>query len=137
MRESDLPQTDVESMNRDHKDQVDLVNAVMHALEAHDGSEKAVQAIDEALEDFAEHTQEHFRQEDDQMHRYQFPAFGAHKEEHERTLARMREIQTAWLSARDVEPLRAYMDVEFPTWLVAHVSSMDVFAAQYVAGNAH
>ena len=137
MRESDLPNTDMESMNRDHRDQVEMVNGVLEALQAFDGSEAKTQAVDEALEDFAEHTQEHFRQEDDQMHRYEFPAFEEHKAEHDRTLARVREIQDAWRASREVAPLKIYMEEEFPRWLVMHVSSMDVFSAQYVMGNAH
>lgn len=137
MREADLPPTELESMDRDHRDQVEMVNAVIQALDAHDGSDSSLAAIDEALEDFAEHTQEHFRQEDDQMHRYQFPAFEAHKAEHDRTLRRMEDVLGTWKTSRELEPLERYMRDEFPKWLVLHVSSMDVFSAQYLTGNAH
>jgi len=67
MHETDLPETDLESMNRDHKDQVEMINAVVAAIEAHDGSGPTVQAVDAAVEDFAAHTREHFSQERDQM----------------------------------------------------------------------
>lgn len=137
MREADLPPTDMESMNRDHRDQVEMINAVLQALEAHDGSDASLATIDEALEDFAEHTREHFRQEDDQMRRYQFPAFESHKSEHDKTLARMDAVLGAWRASREAEALTHYMSDEFPKWLVLHVSSMDVFSAQYVMGNAH
>ena len=137
MKESDLPETHLESMNRDHKDQVEMINAVVQAIEAHDGTEATRQALVEAVEDFAAHTREHFSQERDQMLRYQFPAFEMHDAEHERALARMDEVIAAWKADGDVAPLAAYFGTEFPTWLVAHVSAMDVFAAQYVAGHAH
>lgn len=137
MQPSDLPDTDLDSMNRDHEDQVEMINAVVAAIEAHDGSEATVQAVDEALEGFAAHTQEHFSQERDQMLRYQFPAFAMHDAEHQRALERMEAVVVAWSERRDLDTLSGYMRREFPAWLVGHVSAMDVFAAQFVAGNAH
>ena len=137
MRESDLPRVDLESMNRDHDDQVEMLNAAVAALDAYDGSEKSLQALDEALEDFAEHTREHFRQEDDQMRRYEFPPFELHTEAHTNQIALMDRVVRQWKADRDVEALGQYLKEDFPAWLVHHVTMMDTFAAQYIAGNAH
>jgi len=137
MRESDLPQVESESMNRDHSDQVEMLNAAVEALEAHDGSEQTLRALEEALEDFAEHTREHFRQEDDQMKRYDFPPFVLHTEAHTNAIALMDRTLEAWKSDRDAEVLGRYLRDDFPAWLVHHVTMMDTFAAQYIAGNAH
>jgi len=137
MRESDLPRVELESMNRDHDDQVEMLNAVQSAVSAHDGSEKSLLAIDEALEDFAEHTREHFLQEDDQMKRYDFPPFALHTEAHTNAIALMNRVVQQWKSDRDVEALQRYIRDDFPAWLVHHVTMMDTFAAQYISGNAH
>jgi hemerythrin-like metal-binding protein len=137
LNDSDLPETDLESMNRDHRDQVAMITAVVDAIAAYDASEASSRVVDEAVEDFAAHTREHFSQEQDQMRRYAFPAFEMHDAEHQRALARMDEVIAAWSADRDAAALRVYFGEEFPKWLVAHVSAMDVFAAQYVAGNAH
>ncbi len=137
LNESDLPDTDLESMNRDHRDQVAMITAVVDSIAALEGSDGSTRAVDEAVEDFTAHTREHFSQERDQMLRYQFPAFEIHDAEHQRALARMDEVIAAWAANRDAAALGGYFGEEFPKWLVAHVSAMDVFAAQYVAGNAH
>ena len=137
MRDSDLPQVEMESMNRDHQDQVEMLNAAVAALDAHDGSEKTLQALEEALEDFAAHTREHFRQEDDQMKRYDFPPFALHTEAHTNSIALMDRIIEQWRADRDAEALGRYLRDDFPAWLVHHVTMMDAFAAQYISGNAH
>ena len=137
MRESDLPRVELESMNRDHDDQVEMLNAAAAALDALDGSEKTLQALDEALEDFAEHTREHFRQEDDQMKRYDFPPFELHTEAHHSAFALLDRTLAQWKEDRDGEALGRYLREEFPGWLVHHVTMMDTFAAQYISGNAH
>ena len=137
MRESDLPQVELESMNRDHDDQVEMLNAVAEALGAHDGSEKSLQKIDEALADFAAHTREHFLQEDDQMKRYDFPPFVLHTEAHANAIALMNRQVEVWQADRDTDALGRYIREDFPAWLVHHVTMMDAFAAQYISGNAH
>ncbi len=137
MHESDLPHVDLESMNRDHRDQVEMINAVDEALEAHDGSETTLRALDEAIEDFAAHTREHFSQEDDQMRRLQFPAFTLHTEAHVNALSHMDGVIDAWKQDRDPEALGRYIREEFPAWLVRHVTLMDTVCAQFVAGKAH
>ena len=137
MRDTDLPHTELESMNRDHRDQVEMVNAVLRAIDEDDGSEAARKHLAETLDDFAEHTREHFRQEDDQMLRYHFPAFDQHREAHALALGRMDEVIEAWRTNRDHAALRQYFREDFPRWLVHHVTTMDVFCAQYVAGEAH
>lgn len=137
MRESDLPQVDLESMNRDHRDQVEMLNAVAAALEALDGSAGTLRAVDEALEDFADHTREHFRQEDDQMRRYEHPPFVQHTEAHDGAIALLDGVVERWKAERDVEALGRYLRQDFPAWLVHHVTMMDTFAAQYISGHAH
>lgn len=137
MRESDLPQVELESMNRDHADQVEMLGAVVQALEGHDGTETSLRAVDEALEDFAEHTREHFRQEDDQMRRYDFPPFVLHTEAHTNAIALLDRVVARWKADRDVAALGQYVRDDFPAWLVHHVTMLDTFAAQYISGNAH
>ena len=137
MRESDLPRVELESMNRDHADQVEMLAAVVEALDGHDGTETSLRAVDEALEDFAEHTREHFRQEDDQMRRYDFPPFVLHTEAHTNAIALLDRVVARWQADRDVAALGQYVRDDFPAWLVHHVTMLDTFAAQYISGNAH
>lgn len=137
MRVSDLPPVELESMNRDHRDQVEAINAVLDAIERHDGSDASRTAIDDALEAFEEHTREHFRQEDDQMLRYEFAAFEMHREEHARALDRTRRRIEHWQSERDLDDLARYFRDELPAWLVRHVTLLDTVSAQYVSGKAH
>ncbi len=137
LKPTDLPPVELESMNRDHKDQVEMVNAVVAALDAFDGSESAIQAVDEAVEDFTEHTTEHFRHEEDEMKKFQFPAFQMHKAEHDRAIEKMRLVTATWATDRNVEAMKPYFEREFPAWLIGHVTAMDAISAQFVAGNSH
>ena len=124
-------------MNRDHKDQVEMVNAVLEALDRLDGKPASIRAVDEAVEEFTEHTTEHFRHEEDEMAKFQFPAFQMHKAEHDRAIAKMRLVTASWATDRDVDLVRPYFEREFPAWLIGHVTAMDAVSAQFVAGNAH
>lgn len=105
-----------------HREFVALVDAMLTAGDL---------AFPAALDAFARHAKSHFEEEDRLMDQHDFPARGCHKDEHDKVLASVREVQ-ALVSVGEVEIGRElalalmdwfpghadYMDSALATWLV-------------------
>ncbi len=128
-----IPQVAVESMNRTHREEVDLVNELgallRHAVEG----EMDTAAIDRALDRWLRHTEAHFDRENRLMEEYGFPPFPIHAQEHATVLEELRRLQSQWLADRQLEPLRAFVLERWPQWFLMHVNSMDTITAQFLA----
>src|SRR5512145_3488726 len=84
-----MPDLPVPSMNADHVHELRLVNELEAALAAHARGEGTLGHILERLSLLAVHTREHFLREEAMMREARYPAYAAHKAEHDRVLAEM------------------------------------------------
>src|SRR6266542_2702053 len=109
-----LPDLPIPFMNEDHVREVALVNDLEAAL--------------------AVHTREHFLREEAMMREARFPAYPAHKGEHDRVLAEMDAEARAFRARGDAARLSRYLGESLPAWYVNHVRTMDVVTASFVAG---
>ena len=124
----DYPQVAVESMNATHANEHRLLQELLAALNG--DNEEALAA---AVEAFSTHVHEHFAREEGLMQEYGFPPYPMHKGEHERLLAHLDEICANWQTPEGRAALKRFAEVEYPTWLSQHVSTMDMVTAQFLA----
>ena len=110
------------AMDDTHREFVALVDALLAASD---------EDFPAALDDFAKHAESHFEEENRLMDQDDFPAGGCHKDEHDKVLASIHEVQ-GLVAAGDVEIGRElalalvdwfpghadYMDSALATWLV-------------------
>jgi hemerythrin len=130
-----MPDLLVPSMNEDHARELQLVNDIEAALAAQARGEGTLGQIVERLSLLAVHTREHFLREETMMREVRFPAYAAHKAEHDRVLAQMDAEARAFRSRGDSERLSRYLFDTLPRWYVEHTRTMDVVTARYVAEN--
>lgn len=128
---NDVPKVALEFMNRDHEKATEIVNRLMVEVEQSSPDNKA---INSELEQLLQHTQEHFAREEEQMQRCSFPPYPVHKAEHERVLAEMRDVITAWQESNDLGSLKPYLFASLPVWFVEHIATMDTVTAWFIAG---
>src|SRR6266540_4476159 len=129
-----LPDLPIPFMNEDHVRAVALVNDLEAALAAHARGEGTLGPILERLSLLAVHTREHFLREEAMMREARFPAYPAHKGEHDRVLAEMDAEARAFRARGDAARVSRYLGESLPAWYVNHVRTMDVVTASFVAG---
>lgn len=125
---SSLNKVEQDFMNRDHKEAVDLLNALQGALDDEILSEVVL-----ALKALISHCQAHFEREEISMRKYSFPPYVVHKQEHDRVLMDLNMIAEQLKNHGDINKIRRYATQEFPAWFVQHLSTMDKMTAQFLA----
>ena len=129
----ELPQLPIASMNADHVREARLVNDVEAALEAHGRGEGTLVAVVEKLSVLAVHTREHFLREESMMREAGFPAYAAHKAEHDRVLAEVDAEVRIFREAGDAARLGRFLRETLPAWYVSHTRTMDQVTSRFAA----
>lgn len=129
-----VPQVAVESMNRTHREEVDLINRLGAYLAQGMQGEVDDVSITTTLNDWVEHTRHHFEGENRLMLQYGFPAYHMHLGEHERVLSLIEEHQRQWREKRRVETLADFVFEEWPSWFDHHLNTMDWVTARFITG---
>ncbi len=129
---SQVVQVPLPFMNADHAEEVRLLERLGEALAAHrlDGD---LAPVLERLALLAVHTREHFLREEQVMREARFPAYPAHKAEHDRVLAGMDEEARRFRESGDGARLSRYLFEAVPAWFVEHIRTMDLVTAAFVA----
>ena len=110
-----IPTLGVLVVDKDHQDAVTLIETAIASAD----NELAI-----LLDKAAIHLADHFGREEALMDECGFFASHCHKEEHQRVLKEVVQIQI--LAAQgDLANVRTYLTQAFPDWLVQHANSMD------------
>lgn len=119
-------------MNVDHAEEVRLLERLGEALDAQRAG-GGVAPVLERLALLAVHTRGHFLREEQAMREAGFPAYPAHKAEHDRALAEMDEEARLFREGGDGARLSRYLFEVVPGWFVNHIRTMDLVTAGFVA----
>lgn len=115
----------------DHQKLIDMVNR-LHAV-MQEGRGKDV--LDKVLSNLITYTKEHFRREEDLMQRMQYSGFAIHKQEHEKLLQQVLDLQekfNAGAATLSIQVLHFLRD-----WLINHIGKQDLQLAAAAQGAAH
>jgi hemerythrin len=129
----EIPQVDMEFMNKVHQEDADIINNIFEHILQYDSSKESIEAIDKLYEEWIAHTVNHFRNEEIKMQEIRFPPYLAHKGEHDRALQEMRDLFATWQRSRDIKTLKIYFIEILPAWLHTHISTMDTVTARFFA----
>lgn len=129
-----LPDMGIAFMDRDHREELRLLEQVASALwaAAHGADRARVLPAWQALVRFAG---EHFAREEEAMARLAYARIAVHAAEHRLVLAAMEEEAAALAQTGDVERLQGYVEQGFSAWLTQHVETSDAIAARYLLEN--
>lgn len=129
---SSIPLVALESMNQTHREEVEMVNHLADLLVKGVAGELDEKAITAQTQCWIEHTREHFARENRLMEQYGFPAYAVHRDEHERVLNLLEELQQDWLRQLSPYPLAEFLCNDWPAWFDNHVKTMDQVTAAFL-----
>jgi len=130
---ADIPRLALESMNATHREEVELINRLGRLLLQGRQGDPDSAAIGRRLDEWLEHTREHFERENSLMRKYGFPAYPVHSGEHQTVLTQIEELRNQWVEKEEIQHLAAFILEEWPRWFDMHVNSMDAVTAQFVS----
>ncbi len=126
---------EVDSMNRIHYEEADMLNELDELMQAHEAGNASDDALDAKLDEFLQHMTAHFRGEEVQMQAINFPPYPIHKSEHDAQIEHATQKINDWKQSRELAPLSAYLRIELPEWLDQHIATMDKVTARFFAMN--
>jgi len=129
---SQLPLVAFAEMNDVHVEEVGIVNELSDLLDAYSGDESQIGPIAAKFTELVEHTKEHFANEERLMTETAFPPFPVHKGEHDMQLSRVASLVAEWERTKNVDLLKAFIQVELPQWVVNHIQTMDAVTAMHI-----
>lgn len=130
---SDIPQVALESMNKTHREEVDLINQLGEVLRESCKSEPDFSGITDKLHAWVRHTQDHFEGENKLMRDNSFPAYIFHSNEHMLVMEEIENLLQQWMENKKLERLSNFIFNEWPKWFNDHVNSMDMVTAEYLS----
>ena len=122
----DCPRVAADFMNEEHETFVDLMNEAEDALTLGRFNLQHFRRL-------VQHCQEHFAHEEREMVRTGFPAYGCHKQEHDRVMTAMLELLSLYEDTENIAPLLEFVQDALPEWFVRHIGSMDKVTGEYLA----
>lgn len=128
-----IPQVALSFMNDDHHLEACLLNDAVEVLDRHRAEGSSKGAVLEKVDALLDHTREHFAREEAAMEESGFPAYPAHKAEHDRVLEELKAEARAFQVRGDAARLSTYLRETVPTWFVQHIQTMDLVTSRFVA----
>lgn len=115
----DAYSTGIEAIDNDHRRLLNLVNQFQTAIHYPTGETFEREALD-ALVDY---TKTHFAREEALMEQYDYPDYAAHKQEHQRMIAKVEELMARYSKApaRTLEEALLFLK----KWLIEHIGGTD------------
>lgn len=118
-------------IDNDHQKLIDMVNR-LHAV-MQEGRGKDV--LDKVLANLVTYTKEHFRREEDLMQKMGYSGLAVHKQEHEKLLQQVLDLQHKFESGAatlSIQVLHFLRD-----WLINHIGKQDLQLAAAAQAVAH
>lgn len=109
----------IESIDQQHRKLVTLINSLQTAIDYNTGESFEREALD-ALVDY---TKTHFKYEEDLMEQNGYPAFAAHRAEHERMIANVDEVLASY--REDPDNAMQNANAFLKDWLINHINGTD------------
>lgn len=103
----------------DHKKLVKMVNDFHDAMEQGRGNE----VIGKVLRNLVTYTREHFSREESEMQRIKYPRFLAHKQEHDKLMREVAELQSSFESGKAMLSIKVSKFLR--DWLLTHIKQTD------------
>ncbi len=116
----------IESIDRQHKKLVALINSLQTAVNYSAGAEYEQEALD-ALVDY---TRTHFGYEEELMRKNGYPDFTTHRAEHELMIARVEQVLAEYQRNPDAA-LQGAIDF-LRDWLINHINGTDKQYSQFL-----
>ncbi len=109
----------IESIDRDHKKLLNLINNLQNSALYYTGEDFERQALKELVD----YTEYHFKREETLMEENGFPDFESHRQEHQKMTEKVKEMVVAY--ERDDEKTIVELAQFLKNWLISHINGSD------------
>jgi len=106
-------------IDQDHQKLVDLVNQLHAAMAQGHGKE----VLGKILAELIRYSREHFKREEEHMQRIGYPGYAAHKQEHDKLIKDVVELQNKFNAGNGM--LSVQVSTFLRNWLVNHIMKVD------------
>ena len=106
-------------IDNDHQKLIVLVNQLHDAMAQGHGKE----VLGKTLSELIKYTQEHFKREEDHMRQIAYPGYGAHKQEHDKLIKEVVDLQDKFNAGNGM--LSVQVSSFLRGWLVNHIMKVD------------
>ena len=122
---SDISNTSVDFIDKDHKQLVDSINTLWQILEKHTAQDNDNSLITEKLREITTHLHDHFEHEETLMEESCFPGIEQHKNEHQLFLAKMNKACSDFFDTRDINRLKKFISKSLKRDFLDHIMVAD------------
>ena len=109
----------IKSIDEQHQKLFDLINTLHEAMAAGKGR----QVLADVLKELADYTDTHFAYEESLMTRFAYPGYLAHKPQHERLMAQVKDLQRRQQAGEMALSLEVSQFLK--EWLTDHILKTD------------
>lgn len=115
------------AMNDVHLEEMLIINKLSTAAQNDD-----IATTEATFRELIEHTIEHSKFEEDMMIEKKFPPYPFHKEEHDKALSEMHAEFDKFLSSKNTQAVRSYIEFNYIPWFLHHVETLDGVTARFL-----
>lgn len=123
---------EVDHMQETHEEEIDILNAIDKLYNKHYSGKDTLPELEVKVEEYIEHVQKHFEDEENLMIKYGFPNYGMHKVAHDTFLDELRYAISLWKKSGNLDKIMNFVH-KTPEWLVMHINTVDVPTDNYLA----
>ncbi len=129
----EIPEVAIDSMNRTHASEVELVNRLFELITRHLDGAPVEDELAATVNEFRNFVEQHFSREEKLMQEHGFPAYQVHKGEHDRVRTELFGLVDVWDQQQNIQPLADYLANVHPGWAKNHIATMDSMTAYFIA----
>ena len=134
IEKNDIPLVSVGFMNEIHDEDRRIINGIYQLILRYEEKPTHNNKVNIGVlfQKWFNHTVKHFSNEEIRMKEENFPSYLAHKKEHAKALAEMHLVFSNWQDSNDISVLKTYFTDILPQWIVQHIETMDLEAADFL-----
>jgi hemerythrin len=122
----------LDEMQETHENEIKILNEIDNlAIDLERGTIE-LSELESKIDEYIEHVNEHFANEERLMQKYDFPSYEMHKMAHDMFLADLQYATRYWKQHGDIKKIINFVR-KTPEWIVMHVNSVDAPTADYIA----
>ncbi len=122
----------VEQMQQTHENEIKILNQIEKLAFGVDRKAVELSELEKKLDEYIEHVQKHFSNEERLMQKYDFPSYDMHKTAHDMFLLDLESATRQWKKFGDIKKIINFV-YKTPEWIVLHVNSVDAPTADFLA----
>lgn len=122
----------VEQMQQTHENEIKILNEIEKLAFGFERKTVELSELETKLDEYIDHVEKHFANEERLMEEYDFPSYEMHKTAHDMFLLDLASATRQWKKFGDVKKIINFV-YKTPEWIVLHVNSVDAPTANYLA----